>query len=456
MIKRINIIALVIFLYATIMLAGCGKDSLFDASEVSSLEQSIFIVPANYTGLPFIGRSPAKTVYLDTNETIKIWAVYSLDGQYLTQREASSYIQGNFWEVEGESINLTAFRASFDTPGHRQVLLRSIDFLNDTIVDTLEVYVNTPIAVELVSPENKYNQVDPLAEEGVFLSWKISGTDPWENATCSVYASNNKDSVWNTLVEQNDCSQKAQIEGSLVKNIEKDTSLTFYWAVKAANFVDNNFIEIANSPIYQFSTKFLYSDSAVVVIPILYSGLKEKDSVNTQIILTNSAGDTIKSIQQTKRDTTIRLKVKAQTGLQVLLKELNRTDYRQAKFKIDVPEASLFLADSVIFYDSIPPQVAPLKGEFPATEEIKFFALDNGSGIDANRVSYVIESDTLQAKYSNSIISFKNPCTSSCMIRVSVFDNAKNQSPEIYWKIDIDGETTYIHGPFARREERHE
>lgn len=457
--KTTNAVHTSVFLFLLMLLSllsSCGEESLFSEEDVSTIEQSIFVVPEDFSGQPFLSGSPAKKTYIDINETAKFWAVYSLDGLYLTQRQASDYIQETLWEIENEFIDHTVIMASFDTPGHRQILLHSTDFLNDTITDTLDVFVNTPIGIELLSPMNKYNLVDPLAEEGVYLSWKISGSDSWENSTCSIFASSVKDSVWDNLIEQNDCSKKVQIEGSLVKELDKDTSLTFYWAVKAANFVDDGFIEIASSPIYQFSTKFIHSDSAVISIPIKYNSLKEQDIVSTQITVVNTLGDTLGVIHQNKPSTTIKFKVKPQPDLHIFLKEKRRTEYSQDSLRIDVPEASLFAMDTVFFYDSIPPQVAPLKERILSKDSIRFYALDNGSGIDATRTSYIAGSDTLHANFKNSIISFKNPCIRSCTIQVIAFDNAMNQSPETYWNIEIKTDSTFIYGPFPQKGDTHE
>ena len=59
-------------------------------------------------------------------------------------------------------------------------------------------------------------------------------------------------------------------------------------------------------------------------------------------------------------------------------------------------------------------------------------------------------SDTLETSINNSIISFKRPnIFNYSYVKVSVQDNAKNSSANVYWKLTSYGDSTLVSGPYA-------
>lgn len=446
--KVLNFLAALGGVLFAVLLLGCGEEYKVGEGYVPYLEQSIFVLPETYSGEPYLAGSPAERLYMDAGTMKKFSAAYSLDGTYLTRKDADGRIQGTFWEVEGEIINLVSFRGTFETPGFRRIYLYSIDVLGDTIKDSLDVFVNTPIALELKSPEKDDNLVDPLAEDGVLFTWDVSGIDSWENSRCFLYASTNIDSLWDSQIRMNDCSHGERMKGPLAKGIPRDSSVTFYWGVKAVNFTEDNFSEVAVSPVQKFSTRFVNGDSAILKIPLIYQSLKAEDSVYSQILLTDAKGNEISTFENRKAKALVEIRVKPQSGLRLTVKEKERIEFKPVSIQMDVPVATLVLVDTLNLVDSIPPQGAPVKEGFSVSDSIRFYVLDRGSGIDVNRTSIIYEGDTLRADYAGNIMSFKNPCVSSCTIRLNVYDRAKNQIPETYWKIERRLDSTYVRGPF--------
>ena len=44
-------------------------------------------------------------------------------------------------------------------------------------------------------------------------------------------------------------------------------------------------------------------------------------------------------------------------------------------------------------------------------------------------------------------IKFRNTCASTCKLRISVEDNARNSNPRLYWKLEPDANSA--EGPFS-------
>ena len=150
-----------ILLTSAAILAGCGDDALFEQEDVASVSQQIYVVPERFTGEPYTFGYQPRPVYLDVDEVVKFWATYIVNNRFLHTDFYDDYIAEKSWDVEGEYFNINSFRYSFSEPGHKVVTLMSVDHFNDTIVEKMDIYVNTPISISISYPQDGYNMVDP-------------------------------------------------------------------------------------------------------------------------------------------------------------------------------------------------------------------------------------------------------------------------------------------------------
>ena len=153
-------------LFLSAILGGCGDDALFNKDEVGSIRQEIFIVPERFVGDPYtIGYQP-HPIYLETDQVVKFWASYIVNDRYISPDIYDDYITQKIWDVNGEYFNLNSFRYSFSEPGLKKVTLKSIDKLNDTITENLDVYVNGDRAYNIL-----YNQTQ-AAFTPINFNWR--------------------------------------------------------------------------------------------------------------------------------------------------------------------------------------------------------------------------------------------------------------------------------------------
>lgn len=466
---------LLIFACSIILsILGCGEDSLITRGSQQTFSQHIFVVPTASTGLPYHYQNPRPIVYLDLDDDMRLWAGYAVNGEFLTPDSASNLFISHFWTLnklgstEQISFNVNSFRYIFDQVGAYRAILQTIDLFNDTLQDTVLIYVNSPLSIKSLSPINGYNLVDPNSEDGIFLQWDTEGIDDWEESICEVYASLNKKTVWDNLLGISDCSGNVLMSMPILnddawlqkKNINlNDSSLTFYWGIKVTTFTEDGFEEADSTEIFHFSTLFSEGDSAKLVLPIRYNGLNGSVEANTVITLINFNGDTVKTIHNNDQIATLEVSVPPQVGLKVIAQELSRTEYVADTIILDIPKRAKIVSDTIEFNDFVPPQIAPLKNSFNADENIKFYILDNGAGINSKRISINIETDNNTTSIPISLtedifISFNNDvCPKSCKISFSISDNAHNSLPNTHWILNHKDGIAVITGPFSEEEE---
>ena len=447
-------------------LLGCGEDYLFSESSVPSLKQHIFVLPDRYTGQPYnYSSSPVSTVYLDTNESVKLWAAYSLDGAYIASDTSDNHYLSHSWNIDGEEYNISPLRFSFSEPGIHYGILQTVDLMGDTLTDTLNIFVNTPLSIRAVAPVNGYNMADPSPDAQVQLSWDISGADPWEHTHCIVFAAYSASEVWESSLGDVDCNDDIKLFGPFVKEdlyekilkgSKKDTSVNIYWAVMAYATTDKGFREKDSTEIFRFSTRYIRTDSARIDIPVVYEGLHGNE-VRMQVVVMNAQGDTLKEISSKSAETQ-HMTLAAQTGIRISASESRRTEYTAEEQILNVLPGTYNATDTIRFTDKVQPQVALRSGYTVGNEidykplnqdTIYFYALDNGSGINPNKISVTMDADSLLFVYNEPFIKFRNTCRGNCKVRVSVEDYAHNASPKLYWNISMIERTPVFTGPFS-------
>ena len=446
--------------------SGCGDANLASSSDTRSLKQHIFVLPDRFSGQPYQYGSPIHTVYLDTNESVKFWASYTVDDVFMHSDTADNHYLSHSWILEGEEYNISPLRYSFKTSGHRQGILQTVDLFLDTLRDTLNIFVNTPIGIALVAPDNGYNQVKPGSDGEVELRWALKGLDPWEASECKIYASYNENDVWKHNLGFADCFENAKFVGPflydslldyLQRYPEQDTTVTIYWGLTARFFTADGFEEVDTTDIFQFSTLYLHEDSSVVSIPIAYKNYTD-NAISTEIIITDNKGDTVLTTTRRTNPSIVRVKVAPQTGLHIYAQELLLKEFQAEPVIVNTSPGALTTVDTIWFYDKIQPQVLPYSSALgyanPNDHAIKgdsiyFYALDNGTGINKNKIVVSTDKDTLTFLYEKPFIKFKTPCLGTCNIRVQVEDFAHNTSPRHYWIYSWSSIPPTLRGPYS-------
>ena len=458
------VIAVALALATMFTVSGCGDDYLASENDISKIEQYIFVMPDRFSGMPYIHSNPVNTLYIDTNETVKFWAAYTINGTFIPSDSADKHYINHSWTIEGEEYNISPLRYSFKTPGYRQGVLQTVDMFLDTMRDTIHIFVNTPISISLIAPVNGYNQASPRYDSEVEMHWSISGLDPWETSSCTLFASYYKDSVWDHSLGYVDCQEYARIVGPyfndslmeiLEENPEKDSSATIYWAMKAT-FRANGFEESDSTEIFRFSTLYMHEDSSVIIIPVKHENYR-KTEVFSRVVITSRQGDTLLVKDITYSPTTVTAKVAPQTGLHIYVQELNKKEFQPESLTVDAPRGAKTVVDTIMLQDRIQPQVEPyiFVGEESLETAVKddslyFYALDNGTGIEKIIIS--ADSNIIAHVYEAPFIKFHAPCKKPCKIRLYIEDYAHNSNPKVYWNYVPDATKPTLSGPFSEIE----
>lgn len=441
-------------------LVSCS-DSEIQSSDIPEMTQSIFVVPENFHGeISSSQYKPSDKFYVKINEKIRICGIYSINGEYIETDEALSYYNSHKWIIDGKESESSALYYSFDKAGIHDVSFETVDHLGDTLRTNAKIYVNTPSSVTLQTPANKYNQVDGDNENGLELSWGISGIDPWETAYCTVYASYAMVTLWESALGNIDCSESVSLVGDLnaetneigdIINHTTETS-TIYWGVRATIKDEKGNFEQVYSEIFSFSTMLKKNEASIIEIPVVsqFSIYPERSRLTGAIL--SASGDTLSTISEKRSNTVIKKTLQPQSNVKIVVCDSVHTEYGCDSLTIDLAPSTKTVTDTIFLRDNVKPNMVPVQKEFSSTESIKFYIFDNGSGVNVSKVQAIINSDTVKTKYENNIASITNICKKECNLVILAEDYARNKAPDIYWTIKTGESTTQITGPFAKME----
>lgn len=454
--KNIHLPSALSLVALSFVLNSCS-DSEVNASDIPEITQAIYVVPESYTHEPYKKYATAENFYVNYKEKIRIWGIYAINGTEIPTEKSTEYYLTHKWNIDGEETSGSYVFCSFDKAGIHKVTFETVDHLGDTIVSHANIYVNTPTSVSLQSPADGYNQIDGKSEDGVELSWKISGIDPWETSTCVLFASHNNYDVWTSPQGETDCNESVLFIGDFDLKKDKDNkeidhktdNSTMYWGIRATIQNELGHIEYAYSEIFKFSTKLKNDGSAIIEIPIscMYNQFPEKSKLSGAFI--SSVGDTLASFSGKKGNTVIRETLAAQSNVKIVVCDNGRTEFGCDSTTVDLAPSTKNIADTLYLLDKVQPNMVPYATEISTDNPIKFFVLDNGSGVNVSKNVAIMNKDTLKTKFEDNILSIPNTCKKECKLYISAEDYARNKAPEVYWKIEVNKKETSIKGPFA-------
>lgn len=449
--------SIVIFL----LMISCS-DAEIHSSDTPELSQSIFIVPENYFGEPYNQYSSSENFYVDLNEKIRVCGIYAIDNKYIPTDQSASFYNSNKWHLDNEEINANSFYYTFSKPGIHKISLETIGILEDTLVSHANVYVNTPVTVALQSPANHYNQVNGENAAGLELSWKVFGIDPWESSVCIVYASYYKETIWERALGETDCSESVELIGRLNLDIDENgkevnhttDNSTIYWGVRAITKNERGNIEQNFSDVFSFSTILENNDKAIIEVPVacMHSQYPEKSQLKGAFI--SSTGDTLAKFSKINANSVIRKTLPPQSNVKIVVCDSVLTEYGCNSMTINLPSSTKTTTDTLFLQDKIKPNMVPSATELPTYSLINFFILDNGSGVNASKITAIMNDDTLTTYFDEYTLSIPNTCKKECNLSIYAEDYAKNKAPEVYWKIKVNKTITTIDGPYAKTEDK--
>lgn len=454
-----RLLSIVLILAATINFS-CSNDSRISSSDTKELKQEIFILPDSYPGQePQVFFTSDKNVYREPTENAKITVRYKIGDNYIPINDMGLYINNLIWDVGKDTFTIYSFLYLFNEPGLHFCILKSIDNFMDTLIDTVNIFVNTPESIKPIYPSNGNNQINPFLDKTQSFQWETSGIDPWEESYCAIYEALKPEKVWDNLKKEISCNEIINIYDIIRDDIEKrydyedeEETYTFYWGVKLFTRNETKKINETSSEIFHFTTKLQNKNYSIIKIPIVYDYTSSiSSSPNTNIIITSSHGDTLYSLHNNKKVNTVYAKITPQSGLIVHVSDSSSTEFRPKTFSIDIPEQTVVQTDTVYLQDKTPPTIWPISSVFPKKDQIiQFSIIDGGVEKSAYSTEASIGDSVIVSTYYYPIFTIKVPqelCEIKCDIDISATDYAGNWTGITRWTLTNKKSNMYLSGP---------
>lgn len=443
-----NKILLTLVLLVSALLWSCGDSYL--AKEATPYRPFVVIVPERYSG--DLSSIPVMSaIYAEKNQTVRMYLGVTHEDKEYFGEDALAYFKNVLWEIGEKKVNLPNFRYTFEQSGHIHGFLKIVDMLDDTVQQQFDIFVNEPNAIAIDFPYDGYNQIDPLNKQSLPLRWKMSGIDEWESATCSIYIHTDKDSLWEHPLANLDCNDEVSISRSFITSnlvLMKDSSFTFYWAVRATIHSEYTLDTYDSTEIARFSTKILNTQSTIK-IPYIYNNYRNNEIPLTEVSIIAANGDTLSKINHNFSHQMVAEKIAPQSDVKVFIRSLNRSEYTPESLVVDIPEGTVLEVDTLRLKDATKPQAAFYKVINNQAKTIQFYLYDDGSGINEEKIHVVINKDTVSHAYNSPALQFTLPdCSKECKVRIYAEDHAKNILPKTYWTIRNVSTVYDVNGPF--------
>lgn len=442
-----NLIRATLLLSFALALISCGDDYRADVDAGKKLTQTLYVIPDAATEI-----RGGDTLIASEGETLRFIAILTLGGTTLSEEDEDSYVMSVTWNIDGEDYLSTSLIRSFSEVGAHKITLRTVDFLQDTLQDSLTLLISAPVSITATSPLDDYNQLSVFDSAGATLSWNISGLDAWETPVCILYLSHSSDSLWLAEPDTIPCAEDYTLHGpfsDLDSSEFSDSSIVFYWGVKIRTGTALSKNERDSTGMQSFRTRLTGTELSRIDIPATLYQNKNSENPETHVLLLSATGDTIAEQIATETPYTFSFKnITPQTGLRIIVSEARLTDYKPETTTVNIIKSTYNLEDRSYLRDKVSPQRFPAASAFASADSIRFYSLDNGSGINSSKTLLTENGDTLEYSSHGAEIAFKNSCTTECVFRLDISDYAGNTASAVHWRIKADGDSLRVTGPF--------
>lgn len=421
------------------LLVACGDNAIFQSSDTKKITNKFFLVSSKEKDPSHL--RPVDSIFTVPAETLFVRAAAFTENKIIPTNELGEYFFTRYWLFKGfmlneETIRVTWNKSSIDTLCHF-----SIDLLGDTLQQCINVFVNSTAKVKALMPENGTNTIQ--TKDTLLFQWEIDGLDSWENAKCEIFFNSNSKELWLSKPREVSCTEGLQIAASNYTDSSSNAPI-YFWGVRFTTY--SNVPEVAYSEPQYFRLASPGSSSFVVPIKYDHSKRNHKEGI-LKVFQKDSLIDSFSFSQ----DTTFIIKgLQNDSSYKFLATENYRTDYQADSLEVKLSPNVITTTDTLILKDKVAPEVIPLKNTFNKNDSIKFFAAENGSGLNALRSAVILldMKDTVPYVFSKNLISFSFDCESTCNFQIHLEDNAKNKSPSKYWKAKYTDSSIFISGPF--------
>ncbi len=439
-----------LYLVFIALLSTCAEP--FEQNSEQKLSVHLHLVHEELLGTDPYSKEPDSAVAIAVGEQVELWATPILGNSIITLEATDTLpYREAFWTLNG-SIT-TGFRISkiFNEAKTDTAIFHLIEFLGDTIRDTLILYINKPLIINLLFPEADQLDLPLYSHEPITFRWELAGVDSWESATVQLRIQKG-DSLYVQSVSANNGTGSMEV---YLPQCHPDSICTYWW----------NLLAWVESPMGTGST-----DQDTSSIRLLQS--RKQHEVFANMILFVRLGSNkptsstvVYSIHQDLLDTiywtmdTLTGKASSPSLIPgqwlIVAEDSLMKEFRADTLEVDLQAGTLRdLGEIMILKDVIPPQItalAPYLLQRNLTDTLRFLTSDFGSGLLTGSIE---SSWTLESKVYNDTIEFSwNQLTQTDLdsaIHISVKDKTGNMSSDCYWRLLASTESlAKVTGPFC-------
>lgn len=417
---------------------SCGENARYQDDSEQRLRQRILFTPKDQYGIPTTELSATRFDTVLTGTTARLWGDLWLGDSAIRFEEVEFYLQNSFWVANGDTLKAYLQERTFSEPGLYEATLFAIDYLGDTLRDTISIFVNAPADVELLEPIQDAATIDPL-ESSLLFRWKTIGVEAWEKPHCAFFVATNPDSVWTGEGIPTPCNSSLTLAGPW-------SAPSYYWGVLL--WTDSTEWDSQVSAVHQFRTLIPEIHHAQLRIPL--GLLLDGPASTAHLRLLDAQGNLLRDSLTAMGETEVFFDSLPVTNLATLIVDAPLfPEYAPETLQVPLQAKVHFITDTLFLRDATPPRIWPAQQTFPGSDSLVFYAADLGSGLPLIKFVPMMGEEAIPFKSNVNHISFRSPCLQTvCKIHFEAKDNAGNEYPNHYWTVMTSSSGTIVSGPF--------
>jgi len=438
-------------LFLLLLIAGCGNGKLYSKSDAQQIRAGIHVVPQELLGITGFEIPAGHTTMIPLGKSAEFWGLLELNGETLAIELPDSLPYKTYWTLGKDSIMNNPFRKTFDQAGIDTLVYHVIDQRGDTLHDTMEIFVNTPLTISPLQPAPDRLDVSPSSSQELAFIWNLQGVDSWETPLVRLTLAPTANEIESAFPLDSTSSDNLTVSSRGA--CPTDSSCRFWWKLVATvhSALPPSTIDSAHTDNLFFQTRRLSTDFVQMKIGLSSNAVRIGGGVWVHSI--HSAYQTqVNWMVDTVARTATSPLMPAGTWL-VIAGDSLHSDIEPDSLQVILPAGIYHNQGTLLeLNDNIPPQIMYLNTTAPSTikDSLVFELFDFGSGVDTNSIS--VSASTLQVSRKGTKLTLSWSAitngTAPAQIRIIAKDFAANSTENSYWKTQISSGHIILSGPF--------
>ncbi|GEM_PF-3241717 len=432
------------------ILSTCAEP--FEQNTEQKLSIHLHLVHEELLGTDPYSKEPDSAVAIAVGEQVELWAIPLLENSIVTL-EASDTLpyREAFWTLNGSITSGFRISKIFNEAKTDTAIFHLIEFLGDTIRDTLILYINKPLMIQPLFPEADQLDLPLYSHESITFRWELSGVDSWESANVQLRIQKG-DSLYIQSISSNNGTGSMEV---YLPQCEPDSICTYWWNLLAwvESPMGTGATDQDTSSIRLLQSRKQYEVFANMILFVRLGSNKPSPSTILYSIHKDLLDTVYWAIDTITGKATSPALIPGQwliVAKDTLLKEF-RADSLEVELQAGIRRD---LGEIMILKDVIPPQItalAPYLLQRNSIDTLRFLTSDFGSGLLAGAIE---TSWSIESKIYNDTVEFSwNQLTQMDLdsaIHITVKDKTGNLNSDCYWRLLANTESVAkVTGPFC-------